>query len=1053
MAINNILFPPVIDTYAPAFLIGSSSIVKNTCKLYFSLSNYNSINEIRNVQVSIANQKTNESVLNKTKYPCEIMLTPIYTDTTRVSDDKYYIEIVSGDIEDGFEINQYYKVQLRFTGADATSVSLDTPQAIDSWLANPANLSNFSEWSTVCLIRGISTPSINIVGFDNIADVTFLSISNVDIVGKLTFANAAEKDTLKQYQIKLYNELDELLTDSGIIYTNNYSNPNEINYTIKYSLNESDTYYFTLDYETNNMYSDSVFYKFTVVQDYADKIAARMTAIEDVNNGRLGIHLEALDGSGIFTGNITIRRCSSETNFTIWEDVHTATFDGTTPLNYTWWDMTIKSGVYYKYLAQRRTSVGQRGIALHLEKEPFMLLFDDMFLTGGNEQLNIRFDPSVSSFKRVVSEAKIDTIGSKDPHVTRNANTGYRQFPIGGTITHLMDNANLITSCEEVFKDSLQNYKEFNEEHRINDFNDWTYEREFREKVMDFLYENKVRLFRSATEGNILVKLTDINFTPNATLGRRIYSFTATANEIDECSIENYDKYGIQGIGEYSQLLQMKDNYVGQYNEIIPAKTEVLELIKEKYEKYAKEGFKINLENLDFLRIEMETPPYLIKEGADGPYAIDDTGSDREDSTSAILGYLVYINDEPIVINPEGIYELKGSNVLITSLVFEKECKTNISYHVNINQTEDSSKVMKTSSFFKRAGQLWGAFEPDKSIYQMIWNKYYENYTDYIQSMLSLDGVRIEAEPGTVIYVKETADTDFQRHVIGETHTLELNSKDTAIEGLYFIGVHLEEANEYEQQRDIIPHNKYIETGITLDKVVEPGTEYLIKNGVYTLADDYLEILNNWYGDYSFRSKQQWLQNDTVSINKNNIKQENSDYVLKLDRVLEAISEDGGITIAENWIEHINNSDYWTGEYILDATQNDIVNTQADINNEEDIIPTGESKEIKGYVFKSKEQWDNEDTASINNHNIRHQNGMYTMKLNKGYDHFYTLTLTKEINKEFALILQRWIDESNSRFIWYNDQWWLFTNNDDLLCPVEAIVDYYCEIMKGRYNI
>ena len=134
--------------------------------------------------------------------------------------------------------------------------------------------------------------------------------------------------------------------------------------------------------------------------------------------------------------------------------------------------MTIKSGVYYKYLAQRRTSTGQRGIALHLEKEPFMLLFDDMFLTGGNQQLNIRFDPSISSFKRVVSEAKTDTIGSKYPHVTRNANTNYRQFPIGGTITHLMDNTNLITSREEVFKSSLQNYNEFNEENRINDFND-----------------------------------------------------------------------------------------------------------------------------------------------------------------------------------------------------------------------------------------------------------------------------------------------------------------------------------------------------------------------------------------------------------------------------------------------------------------------------------------------------------------------------------------------------------------------------------------------------
>ena len=66
---------------------------------------------------------------------------------------------------------------------------------------------------------------------------------------------------------------------------------------------------------------------------------------------------------------------------------------------------------------------------------------------------------------------------------------------------------------------------------------------------MDFLYANKVRLFRSATEGNILVKIMDINFTPNSTLGRRIYSFTATAYEVDAATIKNYDKYGISPLG------------------------------------------------------------------------------------------------------------------------------------------------------------------------------------------------------------------------------------------------------------------------------------------------------------------------------------------------------------------------------------------------------------------------------------------------------------------------------------------------------------------------
>ena len=69
---------------------------------------------------------------NKSKYPCEIMLTDIKTDITKTSDDKYYIEIKSSDIEDGFQINRYYKVQIRFTAAGAASIDLTPPQAIDS---------------------------------------------------------------------------------------------------------------------------------------------------------------------------------------------------------------------------------------------------------------------------------------------------------------------------------------------------------------------------------------------------------------------------------------------------------------------------------------------------------------------------------------------------------------------------------------------------------------------------------------------------------------------------------------------------------------------------------------------------------------------------------------------------------------------------------------------------------------------------------------------------------------------------------------------------------
>ena len=1051
MAVNINLYPPVVDTYMPAFLVGSSDIQKNTCRVYFSISLYNSLNDVKNAQVTIANQNTNLSVLDKSKYPCEIMLTDIKTDLTRVSDDKYYIEIKTSDIEEGFQINQYYKVQIRFSAANATDISLDTPQAIDSWLA--ANLSNFSEWSTVCLVRGISVPSLSISGFDISADTTLWSLNNVDVVGRLTYADSAETDTLKSYQIKLYDINNQLLSDSGIIYSNAYSNINEFNYTFEYAFNEGESYYFTFEYETANMYTESNTYEFMVVQEGADILNANLTATLDNINGCIALNIKSKDDDDSFVGNITIRRASSESNFTIWEDVHTASFEENSKLDYTWYDYTIKSGVYYKYIAQRRSSVGNRGIAIHAEGEPFMMLFDDMYLTGGDGQLNIRFDPSISSFKRTVSESRTDTIGSKYPYIKRNGYVEYKQFPIGGTITHLMDPSHLITSREEIFRDSLDNYTEFNKDKnvRIDDFNDWTYEREFREKVMDFLYANKVRLFRSATEGNILVKIMDINLTPNSTLGRRIYSFTATAYEVDAATIKNYDKYGISPLGTYDTLLQFASDYVGQYNEVIPANTEALSLIQKKYEKYAKENYKIAIQNLDFLRLEFESDPYLIKEGEDGPYVVDDLGSVKENPDSAILGYLAYVNNKPIIINPEGIYELKGENVEITSLSFPVDTQVNLEYHINLQQTEDTSKVFQTSSFYRRVGQRWGVFKPNDSIYQNIWNKYFEKYSNYQQMMLSLDGVKIEAEPGTVVFVKESADTDFERHVIGPTHTLVLDAKDSAIEGLYFAGIHLEPATAAEQERETLPDNKYIETNIILDKYVS-DTSQLVKNGVYTLADDYLESAENQFaGWYSIKSKEQWPEQYTASVNQDNIEHPSSSYTLLFDRILQPIDDDGGVIVDEEWIEQVG-GDVWTGSLYVDGTKDEEIETQNNLNHEEDLIPTGDRQYRDGvYTMKSRKQWPDEATASADPDQLSKSDSTYTISLDRAYDDYYHLILNKEIDRQYALILQRLIDEANSRFIWYNDQWWLFTNNDDLLCPVEALIDYYCEIMKGRY--
>ena len=181
-----------------------------------------------------------------------------------------------------------------------------------------------------------------------------------------------------------------------------------------------------------------------------------------------------------------------------------------------------------------------------------MVVPDDVFLNANGKQLRIKYDPRVENFQMKVSQTLIETIGSKYPYIRRNGNIGYKTFSLSGTITAFMDlEQNLLqASKNQVYGESADLYEQYNKDKNIKLYNDYIYERQFRKKVMDFLYSNDVKLFRSLTEGNILVKLMDISFTPNITLGRMIYSFSCTAYEIGDCTFSNYQKYNI-ALGKY----------------------------------------------------------------------------------------------------------------------------------------------------------------------------------------------------------------------------------------------------------------------------------------------------------------------------------------------------------------------------------------------------------------------------------------------------------------------------------------------------------------------
>ena len=537
MAININLYPPIVDTYVPAFLVDSGTD-KDICRIYFTLSKFNTISDIKNVQITVRNQYTNLSVLDKSKYPSEIMLTSIQEDIGKTSDDRYYIELNKTDIQGGkFEINQYYKVQMRFTHIDAAEVSLTTPQAIDGWLA--ANINLFSEWSTVCLIRGISTPQLAVSGFtiEN-GEISWANYNPV-IYGTLSFKNEEETEKLKSYQIKLYDKNNNLLTDSGIQYTNT----NNFSYGLNYNFVAGTAYKFTIECTTMNLYSAIATYEFKTSIEESEILDFTFIANADEDNGRIVLTIKKSNITDGFTGELVLRRASNKTNFTIWEDLKTYKYTGATAIKETFNDMTIESGVWYKYYLQKRSN----GVAASTKyiRTPIMVIFDDMFLTTKDRQLKIKFNPTVSSFKRTIQESRTDTIGSQFPFVRINGNANYAQFPIGGLISFQIDESNLFTSVEELFGKHLYLYTDYNNNHKITEANNIVYEKLFKDKVIEFLYSEQPKLFRSATEGNFIVKIMDVSFSPNATLGRRIVSFTATAYEVAECNIDNFKKYNI----------------------------------------------------------------------------------------------------------------------------------------------------------------------------------------------------------------------------------------------------------------------------------------------------------------------------------------------------------------------------------------------------------------------------------------------------------------------------------------------------------------------------
>lgn len=595
MAISNSVFPPIVDTYMPAFVPTGEL---GGCRVYFSFSPFQDVDAAKYAQISVTNQKTNKNELNEDVYVAGIKRMLFSQDDTG----SYYVTVNAKDLKEGFTQNTFYKVQIRL---DDINENIETPDS--TWLTK--NLDKFSEWSSVCLIKAISKPTLAVAGLSE-GETSILSSSTLQVSANLTFEEDGEDETLKQYRLYLLNSKNEILIDSGLKYANSTIGTNQFTYTFKYDLLDNQNYVMQVDYATRNLYEGSALYNFSVVLAKGKNTDIQIEAKADEENGRNKIYLATKDNKA-FSGRFIISRSGYASNFTLWEDLHEIelTLDDwqntsqvitresgaqdypslnqrlsedlslqdkeeflepsylanstsamahaeqeiVSRCAYLWCDKTPESGIFYRYRVQEIID-GVRSNANY--SSPVMNAFDYMFLVGENRNLKIKFNSDVYSYKYNVVENKIDTIGGQYPFIQRNGDVYYRQIPISGLVTFLSDDYEMFTNKTKIMLGNTNRklYQDYNSNNNISNYNDYIYERLFREEVIRFLQDGKPKLLKTLTEGNILVRLMDINLTPLDGVGRRIYSFSATAYEQAAATLENIFSFNIQSKDKASTI-------------------------------------------------------------------------------------------------------------------------------------------------------------------------------------------------------------------------------------------------------------------------------------------------------------------------------------------------------------------------------------------------------------------------------------------------------------------------------------------------------------------
>ena len=575
---STILYAPQVRAIQPAFEYNTKDGT-GEMKVYFSFSSYNNIKDITGIRYSLIdpNQGANNSTIIKPKEENGVVKN---FDSDRnvyykyVSEDElclgengaeYYFTITFDDTFNTMKLDQYYQLQI--------------------WLTN-SNMGDFletaiSQVSQVSLIRpfcgikdfiveGLSDNEAFAPSLDSLmlpARVASKVLSSFDtLTGELILKEPLSKEYLKEY----YYTIEDF--DNNIVYSSPYltaGTGSKFNTKLNYVLIANQYYAITFYYTTINDFKGSRQYQLWVAEvtgesQWEDNDRDFKLKVEqDVDLAAAKIDLQFTLQKDMKDGVIKIQRADEDSNFYKWMDVSSFKIkeEDSGNIGYCIFkDYFIESDKVYKYRvaywSSEQNTLIQNPLLMSKEYEISISTFEHIYLLDKDCLMVIQYSPKVNSIKWVTQESLTNTLGGKFPTVRQNGDTYYKQMTISGILYFPNEKEiDAVDSCGNPLS-SHWGHRDFLHglyfsrsafanllQSNIKGKNKEMLERRVRDEAMKFLTNKKPKVFKSAEEGNMIVYLSNVNFTPNQSLGRRIIDFSATMTEVCEASTDNLKNF------------------------------------------------------------------------------------------------------------------------------------------------------------------------------------------------------------------------------------------------------------------------------------------------------------------------------------------------------------------------------------------------------------------------------------------------------------------------------------------------------------------------------